>query len=233
MTAGPKTAKRSLLLKTRLGLGATVLGSGTLLTAVILYFGMQAVASRLETAIAGPGQSSLTAIEARVAEKRQCPHCNTPGAVSHGMGRGLRRYRCKACGTFNATTGTSLHGLHRWLAYGECLSDGMTIRDSAKRCKLAVSTSFRGGIVFWAHRIRTLQISRALSRPMKPMSSKAARGIAILTGRHAAGEARPASGACQMNRFRFGCCRPQRNNGLLCSSICHSRQCTKCAGTQD
>ena len=80
--------------------------------------------------------ASLTAIEARVAEKRQCPHCNTPGAVSHGMGRGLRRYRCKACGkTFNATTGTSLHCLHkkdRWLAYGECLSDGMTIRDSAK-----------------------------------------------------------------------------------------------------
>ena len=35
------------------------------------------------------------------------------------------------------------------------------------------------------------------------MSSKAARGIAILTGRHAAGEARPASGACQMNRFRY------------------------------
>ena len=51
---------------------------------------------------------------------------------------------------FNATTGTSLHGLHkkdRWLAYGECLSDGMTIRDSAKRCKLTVSTSFR-----WRHR---------------------------------------------------------------------------------
>ena len=46
--------------------------------------------------------ASLTAIEARVAEKRQCPHCNTLGAVSHGMGRGLRRYKCKACKkTFN------------------------------------------------------------------------------------------------------------------------------------
>ena len=43
-----------------------------------------------------------------------------------------------------------MHGLHkkdRWLAYGEYLSDGMTIRDSAKPCKLAVSTSFR-----WRHR---------------------------------------------------------------------------------
>ena len=95
--------------------------------------------------------ASLTAIEARVAEKRQCPHCNTPGAISHGMGRGLRRYKCKACKrTFNSTTGTSLHGLHkkdRWLAYGECLAGGMTIRDSARCCNMAVSTSFR-----WRHR---------------------------------------------------------------------------------
>lgn len=44
--------KRRLLLKTRLGLGAMVLGSGTLLTAAILYFGMQTVADRLETALA-------------------------------------------------------------------------------------------------------------------------------------------------------------------------------------
>ncbi|WP_299081585.1 HAMP domain-containing sensor histidine kinase [uncultured Ruegeria sp.] len=44
--------KRHSLLKTRLGLGAVVLGSGTLLTAAILYLGMQMVASRLETALA-------------------------------------------------------------------------------------------------------------------------------------------------------------------------------------
>ena len=95
--------------------------------------------------------ASLTAIEARVASSRQCPHCNTPGAISHGMRQGMRRYKCKACRkTFTATTGTSLHGLHkkeRWLAYAECLVGGMTIRDSAKRCNLAVSTSFR-----WRHR---------------------------------------------------------------------------------
>ena len=62
MTAGPKTAKRSLLLKTRLGLGAAVLGSGTLLTAVILYFGMQAVASRLETALASETRMARYAV---------------------------------------------------------------------------------------------------------------------------------------------------------------------------
>ena len=58
---------------------------------------------------------------------------------------------CKACKrTFNAATGTALQGVHkkeRWLTYGKCLSDGLTIRESAKRCKLAVSTSF-----FWRHR---------------------------------------------------------------------------------
>ncbi|NVO56722.1 HAMP domain-containing histidine kinase [Rhodobacteraceae bacterium B1Z28] len=52
MSAGPETSKRTLLLKTRLGLGAVVLGSGTLLTAAILYLGMQTVATRLETALA-------------------------------------------------------------------------------------------------------------------------------------------------------------------------------------
>ena len=91
------------------------------------------------------------AIEAQLEETRQCPHCNTPGAISKGMARGLRRYRCKACNkTFNPTIGTALQGLHkkgRWLAYGDCLAYGLTVRESAVRCNLAVSTSFR-----WRHR---------------------------------------------------------------------------------
>ena len=55
--------------------------------------------------------ASLAAIEARVAEDREYPHCGTPGAVSRGKTRGLRRYQCKACNkTFNAATGTALQG---------------------------------------------------------------------------------------------------------------------------
>ena len=58
--------------------------------------------------------ASLAAIEAAVGEDRQCPHCGTPGAISRGKARGLRRYRCKECRkTFNAATGTPLSGLHR------------------------------------------------------------------------------------------------------------------------
>ena len=67
------------------------------------------------------------------------------------MARGLRRYRCKACKkTFNAATGTALQGLHkkgRWLTFGDCLADGLTVRKAAERCNFAVSTSFR-----WRHR---------------------------------------------------------------------------------
>ena len=91
--------------------------------------------------------ASLMAIEARLAETRQCPHCNTAGAVSRGIARGLRRYQCKACKkTFNAATGTALQGLHkkgRWLTFGDCLADGATVRESAARCNFAVTTAFR------------------------------------------------------------------------------------------
>ena len=73
------------------------------------------------------------------------------GAVKKGMARGLRRYLCKSCGrTFNAVTGTPLQGLHkkeRWLSFGESLAEGETVKDSAKRCGIANSTSFR-----WRHR---------------------------------------------------------------------------------
>ncbi len=56
--------------------------------------------------------SSLAAVELAVDDDRCCPHCSTPGAVSRGKARGLRRYQCKNCRrTFNAATGTRLSGL--------------------------------------------------------------------------------------------------------------------------
>lgn len=51
MTARADRSKRTLLLKTRLGLGALILGLVSLLTAAILYIGMQTVADRLDTAL--------------------------------------------------------------------------------------------------------------------------------------------------------------------------------------
>ncbi len=112
-------------------------------------------AQRQQTEAVFPGDTetsaSLAAIEAAVGEDRQCPHCGTPGAISRGKARGLRRYQYKGCRkTFNAATGTPLSGLHRkdkWLAFGACLADGLTVRASAERCGLAVNTAFR-----WRHR---------------------------------------------------------------------------------
>ena len=100
--------------------------------------------------------TSLAAIEANVGEDRRCPHCGASGAISRGKSRGLRRYQCKACGkTFNAATGTPLSGLHRkdkWLAFGTCVAEGLTVRASAERCGLAVNTAFR-----WRHRFLSAQ----------------------------------------------------------------------------
>ena len=97
------------------------------------------------------GAASLATIELGVDEERRCVHCGSGGSVSRGKARGLRRYRCKACGkTFGALTGTALSGLHhkeRWLSFGESLAEGETIRASAARCGIAPSTAHR-----WRHR---------------------------------------------------------------------------------
>ncbi len=135
--------------------------------------------------------------EAAVGEDRRCPHCGTPGAVSRGKARGLRRYQCKGCGrTFNAATGTPLSGLHRkerWLAFGNCLSEGMTVRASAGHCKLAVNTSFR-----WRHRFLA---ARAAGIPQAHGHCRGRRDPCPLEpqGRAAAG---PQGAAFRMNRFR-------------------------------
>ena len=97
------------------------------------------------------GAASKAAIELGVDEARRCPHCASEGAVSRGMARGLRRYQCKGCGrTFNALSGTPLSGLHhkeRWLSFGASLAEGETVKASAARRDVAVSTAFR-----WRHR---------------------------------------------------------------------------------
>ena len=57
-----------------------------------------------------------------------------------------QRYQCKACHkTFNALTTTALSGVHllnRLDAYLVCMTDSMTLRQSAERCKVSLDTSF-------------------------------------------------------------------------------------------
>jgi len=98
-----------------------------------------------------PRQGAAAAIELAIGVDRQCPHCQTRGAENRGMARGLRRYRCKACGkSFNALTATLLSRLRhkdQWLAFGQSLAEGETIDQAAGRCGIAHSTAFR-----WRHR---------------------------------------------------------------------------------
>ena len=118
-----------------------------------------------------------------------------PLIVTHGAGRGslpsietsesrLLRYQYKGCGrTFNALTGTPLSGLHhkeRWLSFGASLAKGETVKASAARCDVAVSTAFR-----WRHRF--LAAARSDSEVLKGIveadetyvleSRKGARGL--------------------------------------------------------
>ena len=130
------------------------------------------------------GEASKAAIELGVDEARRCPHCAREWAVSRGMARGLRLYQCKGCGrTFNALSGTPLSGLHhkeRWLSFGASLAKGETVKASAARCDVAVSTAFR-----WRHRF--LAAARSDSEVLKGIveadetyvleSRKGARGL--------------------------------------------------------
>ena len=80
-----------------------------------------------------------------------CGHCHSKDVRGWSSQGGLKRYRCKACSkTFNALTGTPLAYLHRrdaWFAYAQALTDGLSLRKAAKRCGIALDTSFR-----WRHR---------------------------------------------------------------------------------
>lgn len=77
----------------------------------------------------------------------KCAHCTSDQVVKNGHSRGLQRYCCRACSrTFNTTTGTPLAGLHskeRFFQQGECLVQGMTVREAAGALGVSVSTAFR------------------------------------------------------------------------------------------
>ena len=163
------------------------------------------------------GEASKAAIELGVDEARRCPHCASEGAVSRGMARGLRRYQCKGCGrTFNALSGTPLSGLHhkeRWLSFGASLAKGETVKASAARCDVAVSTAFRWRHRFLAAARRIRRCSRGSWKRTRPTSWRAGRARAGWGARHGAGrqgeEARPLARAGAGSHGG----RPERNDG--------------------
>jgi transposase-like protein len=105
-----------------------------------------------------PEEAVVALLESNTGEPRQCPHCAGTRLLAWGLSHGLPRYRCGACRrTFNALTGTPLARLRhkaRWLAQGAVLQDGLSVRQAAAACGVAVSTAFR-----WRHRF--LQAAKA------------------------------------------------------------------------
>ena len=152
------------------------------------------------------GEDALAAIELGVDDERRCPHCASAGAVSRGKARGLRRYRCKACGkTFGALTGTALSGLHykeRWLSFGEALAEGETIVESAERCGIAPSTAFR-----WRHRFlkaprQAPDRLRGIVEADETFVLESRKGSGSWTASRAGAAAKPANAASRASRCR-------------------------------
>jgi len=82
-----------------------------------------------------------------------CPHCCAAAQflAPWGWSRGLRRYRCRACGrTCNLLTKTPMARLRKaqnWVAYAEALIESLTVRQAARRCRISKNTAF-----LWRHR---------------------------------------------------------------------------------
>ncbi len=125
----------------------------------------------------------------RVARQGVCDGTSAKNAGRHSMPRPAPP--CRVC-----TTRTS--GFP-----SEPLADGLTVRASAERCGLAVNTAFRRRHRFPAAKdlkARKLTGIVEADETYMPESRKGARNLERKARRRGA---RPASGACQMNRFRY------------------------------
>jgi len=64
----------------------------------------------------------IAALEKRLIDSPECPHCASGVINRHGKKGGMQRYRCKNClKTFTATTNTPFARLRhkeKWLDYG-------------------------------------------------------------------------------------------------------------------
>lgn len=100
-------------------------------------------------------QAVNTLIESRASTMPTCPKCGHNQIARWGLASGLQRYRCSTCKiTFNALTGTPLARLRhkdKWLEYAQQMTEGKSIRKSAKACDMHRNTSFR-----WRHRFLAL-----------------------------------------------------------------------------
>lgn len=81
-----------------------------------------------------------------------CRHCYATKLVRFGFQNGLQRFVCKSCSkTCCATTGTPLarlSGKHQLAGYADCMSKGLTLRQTCAELSMSLDRAFR-----WRHRM--------------------------------------------------------------------------------
>jgi transposase-like protein len=91
-------------------------------------------------------------------EPKVCKHGLSGKIVRNGIQNGLQRFHCRSCGkSCCATTLTPLAGLRdraKLAGYAECLSKGLTLRQTAKALGISLDRSFR-----WRHKMLAMPIS--------------------------------------------------------------------------
>jgi transposase-like protein/IS1 family transposase len=81
-----------------------------------------------------------------------CPYCQDTHIVLWGKRKNIQRYRCKNCHKlFNDLTGTPMaysKKLDKWPAMARAMQESLSVRKTASKLKISVSTSFR-----WRHKL--------------------------------------------------------------------------------
>lgn len=90
-------------------------------------------------------------VNAIAISKKECPHCHSNNVKRWGKKGMLQRFRCSECGkTYNSLTGSPIAHLRKrdeWLSMAAAINEGLSVRKTAEKCNIVVSTAFR-----WRHR---------------------------------------------------------------------------------
>lgn len=92
-----------------------------------------------------------------------CPCCSSNRFSKNGKVKDNQRYICRKCGKhFRSTTGKTIHHIHlkdKIKAYIDCMTQGLSLRKTAKHVGISLQTAFR-----WRHRFLTTMQNR-LTKP--------------------------------------------------------------------
>ena len=116
-------------------------------------------------------------LDNRILAKGECLYCKSSNVKKWGRQSGLQRMRCFDCGkSFNALTGTPLAHLRKkdeWLKMAAALKDGLTVKDTAKKCNSCISTAFR-----WRHRFLKAMKSASLRLALRALRRSVSEALA-------------------------------------------------------